>query len=67
MGESNFDQKEAAMSQPAKPSSAADTRAKPQQPAKTLPEAELDKVSGGVATSDIHFTKLYDKSTPKLS
>ena len=32
-----------------------------------LPEAELDKVSGGKATlSDITITKQYDKSSPSL-
>jgi len=32
-----------------------------------MPEAELDKVSGGkVSTSDITITKHYDKSSPTL-
>jgi type VI protein secretion system component Hcp len=34
---------------------------------KTLPETELDKVSGGKGNvGDIVFTKHYDKSSPNL-
>ena len=52
------------MSQPDKPTS---KQPKKQTSDKALPEAELEKVSGGkVSTSDIVITKHYDKSSPNL-
>jgi type VI protein secretion system component Hcp len=55
------------MSQSIKPTSSPKSEPKIQQPAdKAVAEAELEKVSGGVTTSEIHFTKLYDKASPKV-
>lgn len=54
------------MSQSDKPTS---KQPKRQPTDKALPEAELEKVSGGkgtVSTSDIVITKQYDKSSPSL-
>ena len=55
------------MSQPAKPT--AKPQPKTQQTEQPLPEADLEKVSGGksnVSISDITITKHYDKSSPGL-
>jgi type VI protein secretion system component Hcp len=52
------------MSQSAKPTA---KQPKTQRTDKPLPEADLEKVSGGQAsTSDITITKHYDKSSPGL-
>ena len=52
------------MSQSAEPKA---KQPKTQQAENPLPEAELEKISGGkVTTSDITITKHYDKSTPSL-
>jgi type VI protein secretion system component Hcp len=48
-----------------KPTSAPKPESKPKQPPSTeLSPKELDEAAGGV--SDIHFTKLIDKSSPQL-
>lgn len=52
------------MSQSAKPTS---KQPKTQRSDKPLPEAELEKVSGGKSSvSDITITKTTDKSSPNL-
>ena len=52
------------MSQPAKPTS---KQPKTQRSDKPLPDAELEKVSGGKTNvGDITITKHYDKSSPNL-
>ncbi len=56
------------MTQPpdSKPASQPKPETKLKQPTSTeLSPKELDEATGGV--SDIHFTKLIDKSSPKLS
>jgi type VI protein secretion system component Hcp len=52
------------MSQPTKPTS---NPSKAQKDDKALPEAELEKVSGGkVQLHDITITKQVDKSSPSI-
>lgn len=52
------------MSQSTKPTT---KQPKTQRTDKPLPEADLEKVSGGkVSTSDITISKQYDKSSPGL-
>jgi type VI protein secretion system component Hcp len=52
------------MSQSAKPTA---KQPKAERTDKPLPEADLEKVSGGkVSISDITITKHYDKSSPGL-
>jgi type VI protein secretion system component Hcp len=65
---SDTDAKEpAVMSQPTKPTSATETQSKKQPTDTALPEAELDKVSGGkVQLHDLNITKVVDKSSPSL-
>ena len=47
----------------AKPTSKAETKTKPAKPTE-LSTRDLDQVAGGV--SEIHFTKLVDKSSPQF-
>jgi type VI protein secretion system component Hcp len=52
------------MSQPTKPTA---DQSKTQNDDKALPDAELEKVSGGkVQLHDITFTKKVDKSSPSI-
>ena len=65
---SDTDAKEpAVMSQPTKPTSIPKSKSKMQPADQALPEAELDKVSGGkVQVHDLNITKVVDKSSPSI-
>jgi type VI protein secretion system component Hcp len=55
------------MSQPTKPTSHQSEAPEKPAGAGTLPDSELEKVSGGKVTiSDIKIVKQYDKSSPTL-
>jgi|UPI0004820B03 type VI protein secretion system component Hcp len=60
--------KEAAMSQPTKPTSAqSNSQEQPTGTDQALPETELENVSGGkVVIHDLTITKPIDKSSPTL-